>query len=56
MSYYSFEGVDIETLANPDSYSQRQIDFACLVAAACLSFFPSRGKLVICEPPEESPQ
>lgn len=41
---------EIETLTNPVRYSYAQVERAGLLAA-----FLGRGKLVLCEPPEEKP-
>ena len=40
--------VMVETLRDPYEYSQRQINLACLICSVL-----DRGKLIVCEEPEE---
>jgi hypothetical protein len=44
-------GVYIETLHNPVTYSEEQIEQACKIAALL-----GRGKFVLVEPPEPQPE
>ena len=47
---YAWDGVHIETIHPPAEYSERQIEFACLVWSMI-----RRGKLIVAEPPDEVP-